>query len=307
MTSRTADLLDALDPEQRQVAEALRGPVRVLAGAGTGKTRAITHRIAHGVATGVYQPTEVLAVTFTTRAAGEMRARLRAARRPGRPGAHLPLRRAAPAALLLAAGLRRRAADPDRVQAAAARARRTPPAARRRPGQLRDLASEVEWAKVSNVRPDDYAALAPARGRDGRRHGPRHRGPGVLRLRGRQARPGPDGHGGRAAPRPPRCSPRTSGSPPRSAASTSGSSSTSSRTSPRSSPPCSTSGWAAATRSASSATRPRRSTRFAGANAAYLRDFPRKHPGTTSVDLVRNYRSTPEVVAAANTLLSGTA
>ena len=71
------DLLDALDPEQRQVAEALRGPVRVLAGAGTGKTRAITHRIAYGVATGVYAPTEVLAVTFTTRAAGEMRARLR--------------------------------------------------------------------------------------------------------------------------------------------------------------------------------------------------------------------------------------
>jgi len=64
------DLLDALDPEQRRVAEALRGPVRVLAGAGTGKTRAITHRIAYGVATGVYVPTEVLAVTFTTRAAG---------------------------------------------------------------------------------------------------------------------------------------------------------------------------------------------------------------------------------------------
>ena len=71
------DLLDALDPEQRRVAEALRGPVRVLAGAGTGKTRAITHRIAHGVATGVYAPSEVLAVTFTTRAAGEMRTRLR--------------------------------------------------------------------------------------------------------------------------------------------------------------------------------------------------------------------------------------
>ena len=70
-------LLAALDPEQRQVAEALRGPVRVLAGAGTGKTRAITHRIAYGVATGVYAPTEVLAVTFTTRAAGEMRQRLR--------------------------------------------------------------------------------------------------------------------------------------------------------------------------------------------------------------------------------------
>ena len=71
-------MLAGLDPEQRQVAEALRGPVRVLAGAGTGKTRAITHRIAYGVAAGVYVPSEVLAVTFTTRAAGEMRGRLRA-------------------------------------------------------------------------------------------------------------------------------------------------------------------------------------------------------------------------------------
>ena len=71
-------LLDALDPEQREVAMALRGPVRVLAGAGTGKTRAITHRIAYGVSTGVYVPQQVLAVTFTVRAAGEMRQRLRA-------------------------------------------------------------------------------------------------------------------------------------------------------------------------------------------------------------------------------------
>src|SRR3954454_2032886 len=76
-------LLEALDPEQRQVAQALRGPVRVLAGAGTGKTRAITHRIAYGVATGTYNPSEVLAVTFTTRAAGEMRGRLRTLGAPG--------------------------------------------------------------------------------------------------------------------------------------------------------------------------------------------------------------------------------
>src|SRR5450756_758518 len=78
MTPMSADeILDALDPDQREVALALTGPVCVLAGAGTGKTRAITHRIAYGVRTGAYNPTAVLAVTFTARAAGEMRARLR--------------------------------------------------------------------------------------------------------------------------------------------------------------------------------------------------------------------------------------
>ena len=72
------DVLAGLDPEQREVATALRGPVCVLAGAGTGKTRAITHRIAYGVHSGVYTSQHVLAVTFTARAAGELRTRLRA-------------------------------------------------------------------------------------------------------------------------------------------------------------------------------------------------------------------------------------
>src|ERR671933_849120 len=76
--ARSADeVLAGLDPEQLQVATALRGPVCVLAGAGTGKTRAITHRIAYGVHSGVYVPQHVLAVTFTSRAAGELRTRLR--------------------------------------------------------------------------------------------------------------------------------------------------------------------------------------------------------------------------------------
>lgn len=70
-------ILDALDPEQREIAESLRGPVSVLAGAGTGKTRAITHRIAYGVRSGVYDPSRVLAVTFTRKAAGELQGRLR--------------------------------------------------------------------------------------------------------------------------------------------------------------------------------------------------------------------------------------
>ena len=81
------DVLAALDPEQREVAAHPERPVCVLAGAGTGKTRAITHRIAYGVHSGVYQPQRVLAVTFTARAAGRdahpaARPRRRRASRP---------------------------------------------------------------------------------------------------------------------------------------------------------------------------------------------------------------------------------
>lgn len=70
-------ILDALDDEQRAVAENITGPVVVMAGAGTGKTTAVTHRIAYAVSQGVFEPRKTLAVTFTTRAAGELRERLR--------------------------------------------------------------------------------------------------------------------------------------------------------------------------------------------------------------------------------------
>jgi DNA helicase-2/ATP-dependent DNA helicase PcrA len=74
----TADgLLAGLDEQQRVAAEALIGPVCMLAGAGTGKTRAITHRIAYGVVTGAYAPNRVMALTFTSRSAAELRGRLR--------------------------------------------------------------------------------------------------------------------------------------------------------------------------------------------------------------------------------------
>ena len=76
-------VLAALDPEQREVALATRGPVCVIAGAGTGKTRAIAHRVAYAVRTGVVNPGHVLAVTFNTRAAGELRGRLRQLDGPG--------------------------------------------------------------------------------------------------------------------------------------------------------------------------------------------------------------------------------
>src|SRR3954469_13452622 len=159
-------LLEGLDPEQREVATALRGPVRVLAGAGTGKTRGVTHRIAHRVAGGVYQPRQVLAVTFTTRAAGELRTRLR---RLGADGVQ--------AQTFHSAALRQARYFWPKVYGG-----ELPPleesklglvgsAARRnrldtQPGTLRDLAGEIEWSKVSNVRPDDYARLAEARGRE---------------------------------------------------------------------------------------------------------------------------------------------
>ena len=70
------EILDALDEQQRAAAECVSGPVAIFAGAGTGKTRTITHRIAHAVTNGVHDPSQTLAVTFTTRAAGELRSRL---------------------------------------------------------------------------------------------------------------------------------------------------------------------------------------------------------------------------------------
>lgn len=71
------DLIDSLDEYQREVATTLNGPVCVLAGAGSGKTRAMTHRIAYGVQVGAYRPAQVLALSFTVKAAGEMKERLK--------------------------------------------------------------------------------------------------------------------------------------------------------------------------------------------------------------------------------------
>src|SRR5215469_10204979 len=161
------DLLAALDPEQREVALATRGPVCVLAGAGTGKTRAVAYRIAYAVYNGVVNPAHVLALTFTVRAAGELRGRLRdlgggaeavrastfhsAALRQliyfwprvigGRPPklveSKFPLLREAARDL----GLRLDAAV------------------------LADAVTEIEWAKVCQTHPDSYVYAAAQAGR----------------------------------------------------------------------------------------------------------------------------------------------
>ena len=70
-------ILERLDPEQREAAISLVGPTCILAGAGTGKTRTVTHRIAYGIAKGYFAANRILALTYTNRAAGELRARLR--------------------------------------------------------------------------------------------------------------------------------------------------------------------------------------------------------------------------------------
>ena len=158
-------LLEALDPEQREVALALHGPVCVLAGAGTGKTRAITSRIAYGVATGVYAPAQVLSVTFTARAAGEMRTRLRALGADG-----VQARTFHSAALRQARFFWPRVFGGDLPELTASKMSLLAEATRRcrvsaEQALLRDLAGEIEWAKVSNVRPQDYAALADSKAR----------------------------------------------------------------------------------------------------------------------------------------------
>ncbi len=166
MAPMSADeLLEALDPEQREVATALHGPVCVLAGAGTGKTRAITHRMAYGVRVGAFNPHSVLAVTFTARAAGEMRTRLR---QLGADGVQ--------ARTFHAAALRQLSyfwpqvvggQMPSLVDQKAPLVGRAARSVGLSVDRLtvRDLASEIEWAKVALVAPEDYVQFTTDTGR----------------------------------------------------------------------------------------------------------------------------------------------
>jgi len=158
-------LLAALDPEQREVATALHGPVAVIAGAGTGKTRAITHRIAYGVAVGAYQPTAVLAVTFTTRAAGEMRGRLQqlGARGVQARTFHSAALRQAQYFWPKAYGGEFPSVLDNRMSLVAESASRL--RVRVDTARLRDLLGEISWAKVSNTTPEDYPRVAAPLGR----------------------------------------------------------------------------------------------------------------------------------------------
>jgi DNA helicase-2/ATP-dependent DNA helicase PcrA len=160
-------VLAGLDDDQRAAVLAPRGPVCILAGAGTGKTRAITHRIAHGVLTGATAPQHVLAVTFTARAAGEMRGRLRELSATGvqartfHAAALRQLRYFAPRVF---SGR----ALPDLVDRKAPLVGQAAARARIRLDRtgVRDATAEIEWAKSALVEPSDFPAAAAAAGRE---------------------------------------------------------------------------------------------------------------------------------------------
>jgi len=162
MAIDNAQILAELDPDQLAVVTAIKGPVCVIAGAGTGKTRVITNRIAYAINAGVTDPTKVLALTFTAKAAGEMRARLRvlgisnaAARTfhsaalkqllyfwPYALGGQFPSLLTTKSGFISQAITRAEVAIPAQVNA------------------LREIASEIEWAKVLEISPADYQERA---------------------------------------------------------------------------------------------------------------------------------------------------
>ena len=166
-------LLGDLDEDQREAVLAARGPVCVLAGAGTGKTRTITRRIAHLVTAGHVAPAQVLAVTFTQRAAGEMRGRLRTlGSEDDGTGT------AAVQAMTFHAAARRqlsyfwpRVVGSTQWQLLDSKFSIVAQAANRgglptNTDDVRDLAGEIEWAKGSLISPEDYASTVAEAGRD---------------------------------------------------------------------------------------------------------------------------------------------
>lgn len=154
-----------LNPEQRAAVEACSGPVCILAGAGTGKTRVISRRVAYAIATGVVDPRHVLVVTFTEKAAGEMRERLAAL---GFPGVQ--------ALTFHAAAFRQlryfwpRLSPEPLPEVADSKAALLGPLQRSLPGgykftALKDLADEIEWAKARRLDPESYAPTVARLGR----------------------------------------------------------------------------------------------------------------------------------------------
>jgi ATP-dependent DNA helicase UvrD/PcrA len=160
-------LLADLDPAQREAVTITSGPLCILAGAGSGKTRVISRRVAYALATGVVRQRNVLVVTFTDKAAGEMRGRLADL---GHPGVTAATFHAAALRQLRHFWPRVRGGEPPRI--AESKVPALAPLAAGLPGgyrylAVRDLAAEIEWAKARRIGPAEYASGAIAQGRDG--------------------------------------------------------------------------------------------------------------------------------------------
>lgn len=156
-------LLGGLDDQQRRAVTTEAAPLAILAGAGAGKTRVLTRRIAWRAATGSLDPRHVLAVTFTRKAAGELRSRL--------AGLDVPTVTAGTIHALALAQLRGRHAEQRRDFPALLerKARLLVPLTGRRGADARvaamELAGEIEWAKARRIRPEEYATAVAAAGR----------------------------------------------------------------------------------------------------------------------------------------------
>jgi DNA helicase-2/ATP-dependent DNA helicase PcrA len=159
-------LLADLDPAQREAVTITSGPLCILAGAGSGKTRVISRRVAYALATDVVRPRDVLVVTFTDKAAGEMAGRLAAL---GHRGVAASTFHAAALRQLRHFWPRVHATDPPTILES-----KVPilaPLASGLPGgyrylAVRDLAGEIEWAKARRIGPADYESRAIAEDRD---------------------------------------------------------------------------------------------------------------------------------------------
>src|SRR6266508_2695148 len=158
-------LIHDLNPAQRAAVEATRGPVCILAGAGTGKTRVISRRVAYAIATDTVHPRHVLVVTFTEKAAGEMRGRLA---QLGFPGVQAHTFHAAAWRQLRYFWPRLSSIRPPEVLES--KAPLLVPLQRSLPGGykftgVKDLADEIEWAKARRITPDGYQAAVERTGR----------------------------------------------------------------------------------------------------------------------------------------------
>ena len=296
-------ILDGLNEAQRRAALAVSGPVAILAGAGTGKTRVISRRAAYAIATGVVPAGEVLLVTFTDKAAAEMAGRLASLGEPGVSARTFHAHALSQLRHFWPAG-HGGAPPPEILESKfpilARIGRALPGGYRFTP--VKDLAAEIEWAKNRRIGAGEYAARAIAAGREA---------PIPIELMARAF-----GDYERAKSRAGRidfedmlgATVELLESDPEAAAIVRSRKRWFSVAEYQDTNPLQErllGLWAGSSPDVCVVGDEDQTIySFTGASSSYLRDFARVHPGTTVVELVENYRSSPEILALANRLIA---